>query len=181
MFDIVFTSLNESIKKRNKPEDFIPNAKSSGDIIHRGYLKTGEYPIKYSFMPDGKGSSNTGSHIYNFKDKGLNGIVEISHRYSPTLSGHETKSHVQFEYTGKEKLDPIDLHRMMLPIINHHIESHDPDIISFGKSVKYADDIIRRMGVSYTTTKGKESTIAKKSVDPKFKRVLSHIKRKMTK
>lgn len=179
MINDIFRSLNESIKRRNNPEDYVVNNKSSDDVIHRGYLKTGEYPIKYSFLPDGKGSSNSGSHVYNFKDKGVNGVIEILHKYSPTMSGHETKSHVQFEYTGKDKLEPIDLYRMILPAINHHVKSHDPDVISFGKSVKYVEDIVRRLGSSYELSKGEHSSIARKNVDPKMKRVLTHIKRKL--
>lgn len=178
MIKSVFNSLNESIKKRYNPDDFIPNKSSEKDIIHRGYIKNAKHPIKYSFIPDDK-TPNSGSHIYSFNTGGMSGVVEINHRYAPTMNGHETKSHVQFEYTGGQKLEPIDLHRMILPIINHHVKSHDPDILSFGKSVKNVEDIVRRIDSNMTVTKGESATIAKKSIDPKTKRVLSHIRRKL--
>jgi hypothetical protein len=177
----VFNSLNESIKKRYNPDDFIPKKSSEKDIIHRGYIKNARYPIKYSFIPNNK-TPNSGSHIYSFNTGGISGVVEINHRYSPSMNGHETKSHVQFEYTGNnEKFESIDLHRMILPIITHHVESHDPDIISFGKSIKNVDDIIRRIDSNMVVTKGENSTVAKKSIDPKTKRVLSHIRKKLNK
>lgn len=181
MFKDVFQSINESIKKRNNPEDFFPKKKNTSeeDIIHRGYLKTAEYPIKYSFMPDGKENSNSGTHIYHFKDKNINGIVDISYKFNPSMSGHETKSHVRFENLGKDKLEPIDLHRIIFPIINHHVKSHDPDIITFDKSIRYADDIIRRIGSNYLMSKTESDVMAKKNIDPKTKRIISHIKKKL--
>lgn len=179
MINEIFQSVNESIKRRNNPEDFLPKNSIDKEIIHRGYIKNAQFPIRYSFIPDGKGNVNSGLHIYNFKDKNINGVVEISHKYSPSMSGHETKSHIQFEYLGSDKLDSIDLHRMVLPIINHHVKSHNPDVFSFSKSIKNADDIVRRLGSSYISTKGEHSTIAKKIIDPKTDRILKHIKKKL--
>jgi len=174
----IFNSINESIKKRNNPEDFI--GKSSGDdVIHRGYLKNAEYPIRYSFIPDGKGNANSGTHVYNFKNGSMNGIVEIIHKYSPNMSGQETRSHVNYENSGTENLDAFDLHRMMIPIVKHHVRSHDPDVLSFSKSIKYADDLIRRVGNNYMMTKNDGKILAKKNIDPKMKRVISHIKKKL--
>lgn len=176
MYKDLFQSINESIKKRNNPEDFLPTNYEGKDIIHRGYINNAAYPIRYSFMPDDKGGSNSGLHIYHFKDKNINGVVEIHHKYSPNVSGHETRSVVSFENLGKDKLDSIDLHRMMLPIISHHVRSHDPDVIHFKNNIKYGKDIIRRLGSSYQTNDNK---IAKKVIDPKMKRILSHVKNKL--
>lgn len=175
----IFQSLNESIKKRNNPEAFIVDKSSDSDIIHRGYLKNAEYPIRYSFIPDGKGNANSGMHVYHFKDGSINGVVEILHKYSPNMSGQETRSHVNYENNGKEKLDAFDLHRMMIPIMKHHVKSHDPDVMTFSKSIKYADDLIRRLGSNYLMNKGQDKITAKKHIDPKMKRVLSHIKKKL--
>jgi hypothetical protein len=175
----IFQSLNESIKRRNNPDDFIGSNSSDNDVIHRGYLKNAEYPVRYSFIPDGKGSANSGTHAYHFKNGAISGVVEIIHKYSPNMSGQETKSHVNYENTGSEKLDAFDLHRMMIPIIKHHVKSHDPDVMTFSKSVKYADDLIRRMGNNYMMNKGEDRITAKKQMDPKMKRVLSHIKKKL--
>lgn len=179
MFKDIFQSINESIKKRNNPEDFFSNNSYDKDIIHRGYIKNAAYPIKYSFIPDGKENSNSGTHIYNFNDKNINGVVEISHRYSPSLNGHETKSSIRFENLGKDKLEPIDLHRLILPIINHHVKSHDPDVLTFDKSIRYVDDIVRRLGSNYLTSNSKTGITIKKNIDPKTKRVISHIKKKL--
>ena len=181
MFKDVFQTINESIKKRNNPEDFFPKTNSGKDIIHRGYLSTAKYPIQYSFMPNDGNNLNSGSHIYHFKDGDLGGVVEISHKFNPSMSGHETKSHVKFEYIGKDKLEPIDLHRIVIPIINHHVKSHDPDTIIFDKSIRYADDIIRRIGSQYIVSKNESSMIAKKNIDAKTKRIISHIKKKLNK
>jgi hypothetical protein len=41
------------------------------------------------------------------------------------------------------------------------------------------EDIVRRIDSNMTVTKGESATIAKKSIDPKTKRVLSHIRRKL--
>ena len=51
MFNELFQSINESIKKRNNPDDFLPSASSHGDVIHRGYLRNAAFPIRYSFIP----------------------------------------------------------------------------------------------------------------------------------
>lgn len=176
----VFQSINESIKKRNNPEDFISKSSSDDkDIIHRGYIKNAQYPIRYSFIPDGKGSANSGTHAYHFKDGNVSGVVEILHKYSPDMSGVETKSHVNYENTGTEKLDSYDLHRMIIPIMKHHVKSHDPDVITFAKQIRYADDVVRRLGSQYLVSDGKDKLTAKKNIDPKMKRVLSHIKKKL--
>jgi hypothetical protein len=177
----IFNSLNESIKKRNNPEDFISNTSNEKDVIHRGYLKNAEYPIRYNFIPDEKGNANSGIHAYHFKSGKISGVVEIVHKYSPDMSGVETKSHVNYENMGGEKLEPIDLHRMVIPIVKHHVKSHDPDVITFGKGIRYADDVVRRLNSPYLTSKSKDKFTAKKNIDPKMKRVISHIKKKLNK
>ena len=95
------------------------------------------------------------------------------------MSGQETRSHVNYENSGTENLDAFDLHRMMIPIVKHHVRSHDPDVLSFSKSIKYADDLIRRVGNNYMMTKNDGKILAKKNIDPKMKRVISHIKKKL--
>jgi hypothetical protein len=176
----VFNSLNESIKKRYNPENFI-NSSEKNDIVHRGYLKNAEYPIRYSFMSDGKKYSNSGTHIYHWRNGNVSGVVEISHKYSPNMSGHETISYVTYENMGSGKLDSYDLHRMLVPIFTHHVKSHNPDVISFAKNIGSAADLIRRTEMPFVTSKTKNGFLAKKQVDPKTKRVLSHIKNKLNK
>ena len=87
MFNELFQSLHESIKKRNTPDSFIPSDIISSDVIHRGYIKDATFPLKYDFVPDGKGHSNSGSHVYSFRDNNLSGVIEINHRYNPSMSG----------------------------------------------------------------------------------------------
>ena len=107
MYNDVFKSLNESIKKRNSPADFLPvDEKDLKDVIHRGYLKKSAYPIKWDIVPDGK-TKNSGKHIYSFRSGGASGILEIEHKYAPQNSGHETRSRVHFELNGKPRKDPF--------------------------------------------------------------------------
>jgi hypothetical protein len=61
------------------------------------------------------------------------------------------------------------------------VKSHDPDVITFGKGIRYADDVVRRLNSPYLTSKSKDKFTAKKNIDPKMKRVISHIKKKLNK
>lgn len=180
MFNELFQSINESIKKRNNPDDFLPSASSHGDVIHRGYLRNAAFPIRYSFIPSNDEGSNSGTHIYHFKDGNISGVVEINHRISRSLSGHETKSSISYENMGVEKMEPIDLHRMILPIVSHHVKSHDPDVIHFMDGIRYFDDIVRRLGNNYESSTANQK-IVKKKIDPKTKRIIDHVKNKLNK
>jgi hypothetical protein len=180
MYREVFQSLNESIKKRNTPDSFILGVgNNSKEVIHRGYIKDASFPLKYDFMPDGKGHSNSGTHVYSFKDGNRSGVVEISHRYRPNLSGHETLSTVSFEMNQGNSPEDIEVHRMIMPALRHHLKSHGPDIINFGDGVPYVDSLIRRMGSDFETFETKGKKIIKRKIDPKVKRIVSHIKKKI--
>ena len=186
MYNDVFKSLHESVKRRNTPDSFLPlEKKSKKPTIHRGYLKTGAVPIRYDFIPDGEQYANSGSHVYSFRDKNNSGTINIVHTYSPLLSGHETRSTLTFEPNGTEPSDDIAIHRMVIPILQHHMKSHAPDVINFTKSVKFSDDLIRRLGSGFdlfkTKTKNGKISIAKKIIDPKTSRVISHIRNHINK
>ena len=180
MYREVFQSLNESIKKRNTPDSFVLGVgDNSKEVIHRGYIKDASFPLKYDFMPDGKGHSNSGTHVYSFKDGNRSGVVEISHRYRPNLSGHETLSTVSFEMNQGDSPEDIEIHRMSIPALRHHLKSHGPDIINFGDGIPYVDSLIRRMGSDFETFETKGKKIVKRKIDPKVKRIVSHIKKKI--
>jgi len=175
MYNDVFQSLHESVKKRNKPEDFLPHDYSGRDVIHRGYLNRSIYPIKYDIIPDGK-TKNTGKHIYNFKSGGASGILEIDHTYQPMKTGHETQSSIHFELEGRPPEDDIQVYRsFIIPAFTHHMESLSPDIIKFMKDFDGADDLIRRLGEKFETKATNSELIAMKKMDPKFSRIFSHI------
>lgn len=176
MIKDIFKSLNESIKKRNSPSDFLPVEKDNlKDVIHRGYLRKSAYPIKYDIIPDGK-TKNSGKHIYSFRSGGASGILEIDHKYAPQNSGHETRSRVHFELNGKPPEEDIQIYRsFILPSLTHHMESHNPDIVDFSDSVMHSDDLIRRLGDKFEIDKSGRT--AKKKVDPKILRVISHFKK----
>ena len=180
MYNDVFKSLNESIKKRNSPADFLPvDKKDLKDVIHRGYLKKSAYPIKWDIVPDGK-TKNSGKHIYSFRSGGASGILEIEHEYAPQNSGHETRSKVHFELNGKPPEEDIQIYRsFIVPSLMHHMKSHNPDIVDFSDSVMHPDDLIRRLGNKFEINKNGKS--AKKKVDPKILRVISHIKKHINK
>lgn len=184
MFENLFQSLHESIKRRNTPDSYIPpKTPSDKDVVHRGYLKSTSYPIRYDYIPDEK-TSNSGSHIYSFKDGANSGIVEIVHRYSPKMSGHETISKINFEMNEGKPEEYINLYRgAILPSVLHHIKSHGPDILHFSRSVKYADDILRRIKKDFDMIE-KESpdgkiVLGKRKLDPKFSRITSYIKKRI--
>lgn len=183
MYREVFQSLNESIKKRNTPDSFLPPVASEKETIHRGYLKTASLPIRYDFKPDGKGGANSGTHAYVFKDKDRSGIVEISFRHAPSMSGHETSSKISYEMVRGDPLEDIDAHRIIIPILKHHLKSHAPDSIQFNNTIPFQDDLIRRMGDSFDEfekqTKDGVVKIAKRILDPKIGRIVSHIKNKL--
>ena len=186
MYNDVFKSLHESVKRRNTPDSFLPlEEKSEKPTIHRGYLKTGAVPIRYDFIPDGKQYANSGSHVYSFRDKNNSGSVSISHTHSQLMSGHETRSVFTFEPSGKEPAEDIDIHRMLIPIMQHHMKSHGPDILTFTNTVKFSDDLIKRLGptfeMSKKSTKNGRVTIAKRIIDPKITRVISQIKKTLNK
>jgi len=175
MINEIFQSIHESVKKRNKPEDFLPNDYSGRDVIHRGYLNRSIYPIKYDIIPDGK-TKNTGKHIYNFKSGGAFGVLEIDHKYQPMKTGHETKSLVHFELEGRPPEDVIQVYRsFVVPSFLHHLDSHRPDIISFSDSVINIDDLIRRAGTKFELDPSSSSMI-RRLIDPKILRLIKHFK-----
>lgn len=177
MYNDVFKSLNESVKRRNSPSDFLPVDKENlKDVIHRGYLKKSAYPIKYDIIPDGK-TKNSGKHIYSFRSGGASGFLEIDHNYAPQKSGHETKSKVHFELEGKPPEEDIQIYRsFIVPAMMHHMQSHSPDIVEFSDSVMHSDDLIRRFGNTFETEGKENSKTVKKKLDPKILRVISHFK-----
>ena len=176
----VFQSLHESVKKRYSPETFLPPKSNGREVIHRGYIKDATFPLRYDFIPDGKGTSNSGVHAYYFNDGGRRGVIQIEHRYSPLVSGHETKSKLSFEIFDGGSLEPIDIHRMLVPALTHHNRSHKPDIIEFDESVKdSADDLISRLGDVFELGERKNKKIIRRKLDPKISRVVSHIRKKL--
>lgn len=179
MYDKVFQSLNEQVKKRNTPESFLPPENKRKDVIHRGYLRNSTFPIRYDFIPDGN-AQNTGTHAYYFADGNNRGVVTVNHRISPKDSGHETESLISYEMISGKKPEDIDLHRIILPVVSHHSKSHDPDIINLHNSIKFSDDLTRRLGTNYISSTTKtNNTVLKKKLDPKISRVLTHIKNKL--
>ena len=183
MFNELFQSLHEAVKKRNTPDSYVIDGKSENDIIHRGYVRDASFPLRYDFLPDGKGSRNSGTHVYVFNNEGTSGVIEIAHRYSPKESGHETHSKVSFEMNSGRKPKDIDIHRTILPAVLHHMKSHSPDIVEFSPSIKFSDDIIRRIGKNFDsyekTSEEGVSRIAKRKLDPRIGRVMSHIKKRL--
>jgi hypothetical protein len=182
MFNELFQSLHEAVKKRNTPDNYVIDGKDSEDVIHRGYIDA-SFPLRYDFIPDGRGIKNSGIHAYAFDNDGIKGVVEIHHKYSPKESGHETHSRVSFEMTNGRRPKDIQIHRTILPAILHHMKSHSPDIVEFGPSVKFSDDLIRRLGKkfdSYEKTSEEGTTrIAKRKLDQRTSRVVQHIKKRL--
>jgi hypothetical protein len=177
MFDEIFKSLNESVKKRNSPSDFLPaDRENLKDVIHRGYLRRSAYPIKYDIVPDGK-TKNSGKHIYSFRSGGASGILEIDHSYAPQQSGHETRSKIHFELNGKPPEDDIQIYRsFIIPSVSHHMESSNPDIIDFSDSVMNYDDLIRRFGSNFEMDKNGKT--ARRKMDQKILRLMSMMKKR---
>lgn len=177
MYNDVFKSLNESVKKRNSPSDFVPvKSDKLKEVIHRGYIRSTGIPIKYDIIPDGK-SGNSGKHIYHFKNGQTSGILEIDHKYAPMNSGHETRSKIHFELTGGQITETfnemIEVFRsIIVPSFMHHVKSHKPDIIEFSDSVPHSDDLLRRLGSGFEIS-GKT---AKRKIDPKITRMITHIR-----
>lgn len=183
MIEQVFQSLHESIKRRNTPDSYIPKSPEARDVIHRGYVKSASFPLRYDFIPDNKGNSNSGRHIYSFADKGINGIIEILHKDKTLNSGHETNSTVSFELTNGNSLKDIDVHRILIPAMNHHLRSHSPDIIKFSDGIPFPNDLSRRLGSGFESfekkTENGSTFISKKKLDPKISRVITHIRNKI--
>jgi hypothetical protein len=177
MYNDVFKSLNESVKKRNSTSDFLPTGKENlKDVIHRGYLRRSAYPIRYDMIPDGT-TKNSGKHVYSFRSGGSSGFLEIDHSYAPQQSGHETKSKIRFELEGKPPEEDIQVYRsFILPSFMHHMQSHSPDMISFDDSVDGHDDLVRRLGDKFEPV-GENSRNFRKKVDPKILRIISHFKK----
>ena len=174
----VFQSLHESVKKRNSPESFLPPKRGGREVIHRGYIKDATFPLRYDFIPDGKGTSNSGVHAYYFNNGGSRGVIEIKHRYSPRSSGHETISKISYDFIDGEPLEEIDVHRMLVPALLHHNRSHTPDIIHFDDSVKGSTkDLISRLGSDFEIAKN--GNFIKRKLDPKIGRVVSHIRKRI--
>lgn len=183
MFNELFQSLHEAVKKRNTPDSYVIDDKLEDGVIHRGYIRDASFPLRYDFLPDGKGSKNSGTHVYVFNNEGASGVIEIKHKYSPKDTGHETHSKVSFEMNSGRKPKDIDIHRTILPAVLHHMKSHSPDILEFSPSVKFSDDIIRRIGKNFdsyekTSDEG-VARIAKRKLDPKISRVMNHIKKRL--
>ena len=176
MINEIFQSLHESVKKRNKPEDFLPlDDASKKDVIHRGYLTKTIYPIKYDMMPTGR-TRNTGKHIYHFRSGGASGFLEIDHDYEPSTTGHETQSVVNFELEGKPPEDDLQVYRsFIVPSFLHHVNSVSPDIVKFMNTVDGAEDLIRRLGSDFELSANSDPITAMRKVDPKFSRIYSHI------
>ena len=165
MINEIFNSIHESIKRRNTPDSFIPSDLISKDIIHRGYIKDASFPLKYDFIPDGKGHSNSGSHVYSFRDGDRSGIIEINHRYKPNLSGHETISNISFEMNNGKSPEEIEIHRMILPALQHHI----------------VETLIRKLGSNFESFETKGNQIVKRKIDPRTQRIIGHIRSKINK
>ena len=187
MYKPVFQSLNEAIKVRNTPDSFLPMSDvPSKDVIHRGYIRKTGIPIRYDVIPDGK-YSNSGKHIYHFKDGNSSGFLEIDHKINPKMDGRETFSSVKFEMSGDPKEIPIDIYRgVIVPAILHREQSHKPDVFDFDSSVVHSDDIIRRLGSKFefsesSTPDGKPRRKASRKMDPKVSRILTHIKKRLNK
>jgi hypothetical protein len=186
MYNDVFQSLHESVKKRNTPDAFLVDSPDSIDVIHRGYIKDAAFPIKYDFIPKNKKtrSKNEGSHIYSFANEGMNGVVEINHRTNSNIeSGHETTSTFSMETPGFPS--DVFLRRTILPAVMHHIDSHQPDILKFEKGFKFIPDLLERIdpkGKKFTVTYGENNTTIKRSspIDDKTKRIIDHIKKKIS-
>jgi hypothetical protein len=179
MYSELFQSLNESIKKRNTPDSFIPKKVEGKDVIHRGYIKDATFPLKYDFVPDNKGHSNSGTHVYSFNNGNQSGIIEINHKHRPNLSGHETISNISFEMNGGEDLEDIHIHRMIMPALKHHMKSHGPDIVKFGDNVPFVDTLIRKLGSDFESFDTKGNKMVKRKIDPKVKRIINNIRKRI--
>ena len=185
MIEKLVQSLHESVKKRNTPDSYVIDKQSDSEIIHRGYIKDAAFPLKYDFLPKSKGKSkNEGIHVYYFKAKSGTGIVEIDHRINanPT-SGHETTSTISLELNAVEP--DINLRRTLLPAVQHHMRSHDPDVLKIKKGFKFTKDLIERIdpeGKIFDVTKTDFGTVLKKKapIDEKSKRIIRHIKKKIS-
>jgi len=185
MMNKLFQSLHESVKNRNVPDAYVLEDPKDVNVIHRGYIRNSAMPIKYDFIPKEEAKSkNEGDHVYKFGSKNKGGIVHIQHGINANLeSGHETTSSVKMEVTGMES--NIDLMRTVLPAVMHHIKSHKPDIIKLDKSFKYKTVLMKRLDPEkkkYTINKTKSGTTIKISnpLDEKSKRIISHIKKKIS-
>ena len=54
MFNELFQSLHEAVKKRNTPDSYIIDGEKNSDVIHRGYVRNAPFPLRHDFLPDGK-------------------------------------------------------------------------------------------------------------------------------
>lgn len=185
MIDKLFQSLHESVKKRNTPDSYVIEDPKDVDVIHRGYIKNAAMPLKYDFIPKENGKSrNEGDHVYKFGSTTKGGVVHIDHRVNKNQeSGHETTSTFASEILNL-KTD-IDLRRTIIPAVLHHIKSHDPDILKFKSGFKFVTDIIKEIDPDKTKFKLKRTksgiVFTKNTpVDEKSKRIISHIKSKMS-
>lgn len=185
MIEKLVQSLHESVKKRNNPEAYIIDKPSDAEIIHRGYVRDATFPLKYDFLPKSKGKSkNEGTHVYHFKADDGTGIIEIDHRVNGSIaSGHETTSTISHELNGVET--DVNLRRTLLPAVQHHIRSHDPDVLKIKKGFKFTKELIDRIdpdGNIFNISKTDFGTILKKKapIDEKSKRIISHLKKKMS-
>ena len=183
MFNELFQSLHEAVKKRNTPDSYIIDGEKNSDVIHRGYVRNAPFPLRHDFLPDGKGSKNSGKHTYHFKDGNRSGIIEIQHKYSPKDTGHETHSNVSFEMMGGRNFANNDLFRIIYPAIEHHMKAYNPDIVHFGSGIPFPEAAVKHLGDGFEAIEKNTSNgtvkIAKRILDPRTERVVSHIKKKL--
>lgn len=188
MIDKLFQSLHESVKKRNTPDSHIPlSAIPSREVIHRGYITKTGIPIKYDFVPDGK-FSNSGTHVYNFKDRATRALLTINHKIkNPDKQGYETSSEISFEMMGDTPKDhPVNLYRnFVLPAFKHHIDTHKPEIVTLNPGIEFSEDMVRRMGNNYEISQRKTplgiSFTGIKKLDSKIKRILFNVRKTINK
>lgn len=185
MFKDLFQSLQESVRKRNTPDSYIVDEISSSDVIHRGYVRNAPFPLRHDFLPDGKGSKNSGKHTYHFKDGNRSGIIEIQHKYDPKDSGHETHSSVSFEMIGGRNFPSNDLFRIIYPAIEHHMKAYKPDVIQFASGIPFPEAAVKHLGDGFEALEKNNKDgvikIAKRILDPRTERVVAHLKRKLNK
>jgi hypothetical protein len=108
-------------------------------------------------------------------------VIEIDHKYRPNMSGHETVSQLSFEMNQGDPPSEIEIHRMVLPALKHHIRSHEPDIIRFGENVPFIDTLIRKIGSNFESFDVRGNKIVKKKIDPRTQRIIGHIRSKINK
>ena len=181
MIDKLFQSIHESVKKRNTPDAYVVDAPGD-NLINRGYIRNATLPIKMEFIPgENQNSKNEGKHIYRFGKGKSMGLIIANHKVNKKQdTGHETTSTISNEIDGFEK--NVDLQRILVPAVMHHIHSIDPDIIVFKNGFKYMKELLSRIdpeGKKFTTMDKETGTVLKKTapIDAKAQRIVNHIKK----